>query len=387
MFPNIHKTIKKEKNRKPLIRKIVSWFRSVFFIVLIFQAISCVDSAAPEFDFLDGLVYIDGFASTSPEASFVNLNISGTDDFGNFTNKFIPDATVTFKNVATNEIVFLLEDSGVYVPPSGFVVATGDIWKLEITLPDGSTYESDPEKVLTPIPITSIDATYDAKLFYNEALNKFAPGHYVSVNIQDPDEEGNYYFWNFRSFENLRWCEWCENGVFREGKCLNRGNTNYSYRCDSDCWRIRYSEEIKVFSDEFTNGTTISDLRVANIPLFNKEDIVVELQQFSLSLPAYEYYKIINDLVDNSGNLNAPPPAALIGNMFNPTNVKERVLGRFTAAATSTASVFIDRTNIRDTQIDRIIPRITEMSGPTSADCGENRYRTGIEPAGWIEQN
>ena len=63
------------------------------------------------------------------------------------------------------------------------------------------------------------------------------------------------------------------------------------------------NENIKIFSDEFANGLQITGLPVADVLLYTKENIVIELQQFSLTPKAYDYYRILKDIVDNNGGL------------------------------------------------------------------------------------
>ena len=138
--------------------------------------------------------------------------------------------------------------------------------------------------------------------------------------------------------------------------------------------------------------------------LYTKNNILVEVQQFSIPPSTYEYYRVLKDLIDNNQGLNSPPPAALIGNMFNPNDDKEYVLGRFTAVAGSTKSIFIDRYDISESQIElnpvRQIEECVEVCPPeacapgytgppcyeiTRTTCEESRYRTAFAPEGWID--
>jgi len=167
-------------------------------------------------------------------------------------------------------------------------------------------------------------------------------------------------------------------------------------------WFLRTNENIKIFSDEFTNGTMINNLPVADVVLFSGENIVVQIQQFSLTASAYEFYRVLQDLVDNNASINAPPPAALVGNMFNPNDDTEFVLGRFTAAPSTTRNIFIDRRNIQEQPLDserfffeacnEVCPIINcpPINEPgcvevLMAPCEETRFKTGITPEGWID--
>ena len=127
---------------------------------------------------------------------------------------------------------------------------------------------------------------------------------------------------------------------------------------------------------------------------------MVEVQQYAITASAYKYYKVLKDIVDNSSSLNAPPPAALIGNMSNVGNRNEPVFGRFTGASTSIRSVFIDRTEIAEATIelaDFIIEEGCEVCPPgicpnttcrpvLVAPCEESRFRTTLIPSEWIDQ-
>lgn len=380
------------------LKRIILFVFSTFFI-------GCVDPIKPEINFIEGLVFIDAIISTEQEASFVTIKESA-EEFGANKNIFVEGASVLFINSTNYAEIILTQENEIYLPPVDFTVKAGEVWELLITLPDGRKYKSLPEIVLNPIEITSIKTTYNPELIYRDESGEYIPGHDISVNFDDPPNDENYYLWSFRSFEKIKLCKTCRDGIFRNGICvddppgLNGIRSHYDYFCSSNCWLIRHSEEIRIFSDEFSNGLSLSNISVANILLYTKENILVEIQQFSISLSAYKYYKVLKDIVADNGSLNAPPPAAFVGNIYNIDDDEEYVLGRFTTASTTTRSIFINRESITERPIEvairldlevceevcSLIECTTEAcSEVTIAPCVESRYRTGIEPEGWIE--
>ncbi len=388
----------------------VFYFKKSFIWLCLICCVSCVDPVEPVFEFREGVVYIEAFIATSEGASSVTISESVEMD-DNFKFEFVSGATVLYHNLNTQAIVPVIENELNYRPAPDFVAAEGESWELLVTLPDGRQYKSKPEVITSPVPIRDIRATFNPELDFRENLDAFIPGHLISVDIEDPGDTDNFYFWKFRSFENLEICESCTNQIYRDGKCVENEIKTITreyytdYLCENACWQIRYNENIKLFSDEFTNGRVLNRLPVADVFLYTKEDIVVELQQFSLSAKAYDYYRILKDIVDNNSGLNAPPPAALVGNMLNPDDPEELVLGRFTASATTTRSVFIDRTDIQQEAIDSrrnlsfefcalVCPPITCLPGYTGPPCpvirqiacSETSFQTAVEPQGWIEQ-
>lgn len=364
--------------------------KNTFWLIIIVQFLlsSCTDPVVPEFSFKEGLIYIDAYISTSQGTSYVGVYESNT-DFRLFRNIFQEGAQILFRNVNTNETITLIEYENAYAPPSNFIANIGETWEVEITLIDGRKYKSEPETISTPIEFNEPKAQYFKELEFNDNIDDFIPGHSISISFDDPAEIGNYYLWRFRSFERPQFCKICYDGLYRNGNCLqdpSLSNTYFTYTCETpDCFQIRYNENITIFSDEFVNGLTVNNIAVAKVPLYTKANILVEVEQLSISPSAYRYYKTIKDIVDNNSGFNAPPPSALIGNLVSLNSDDEYVLGRFTAAASSTKSVFIKRNTIVDNSIE--YPTISSFEqGPgaiTTAPCAESRYITGVVPEGW----
>ena len=357
----------------------------------------CVDPVTPEFEYREALIFVEGIASTEPGASFVSINESAI-EFGVYVVNFSEGATVSFENTDSGQLVTLSEFEGVYRPPSNFAVAPGEAWKLDITLSGGKRLESAPETVLQPVPIRDIEVVYDKELEFREIFGgKFVAGHELKVSFEDPINDENYYYWSYRTYENLDYCERCVGAIFRDGDCILDRNTTgfpyFDYTCESECWRIRYPESIAIFDDKFSNGKVIEHLSIGNLLLYTKENMVVEVQQFALTPAAYEYYKVLNDIVDNNSGLNSPPPAALVGNMSNPDDPEDFVFGRFTAAATSTSAIFVDRTLIPEEPLERKEVRLFEptLGSPfpppatITAPCEETKFRTAIRPEMWVD--
>ncbi|KQC30034.1 DUF4249 domain-containing protein [Flagellimonas eckloniae] len=372
--------------------------------------VGCTEPIRPEFDFKSGLVSVEGFVSTTLGGSSVTISQLNAFNVGtnSYENIFISGAEVSFINTDTGNEVGLTEDieAEVYLPPTDFLAKTGETWELSISLADGRQYKSFPETMEQSVPISAIAATYDPELTYNLGFDDFVPGHSIQVDFEDPPDSENYYFWNYRSFEPRIICKTCyEVKIYREGECVwaipperitpedVEAYPYWTYRCESDCWQIRYNQNISIFADEHTNGAAWSKLPVANVLLYNKRDILVELRQISLSAAAYQYYETLKDIVDDNGGFNSPPSAALVGNMFNPNNADEFVLGRFTAAPAEIARVFIKRSHITERSLILDVVKQEGQPPPPGllpeewvfyAPCPEeSRYNTSNKPEGW----
>lgn len=359
-------------------------------IVITFTLTTCTNPVTPEYQFIEGMIYIEGFVGTVEGSSYVTITKSDVAFY--YRNIFVSGANVFFVNEDSQERIQLSEDNSHYIPNANFKGQLGEKWYLEANLPNGTTYLSEIETINSSVPLKDLSVRYDKQLSFVEDYEKYVPGHEVAITFDDPADQTNYYYWRYKTYDKVQICKICYKGKFRNNECIDASTVDYyTYYCDSDCWQIDYGNEIQIFSDKFSNGSTTASLPIANVLLTRKTKILVEIQQFSLTPKAYEYYQTIKDLVDNNGGFNAPLPAALIGNMYNPDNPNEYVLGRFTASSAFTQTLMIDRTNIQESPIEnRIVPKpepLTTGPGPIydKAPCEESRNRTSIEPAGWIE--
>lgn len=373
--------------------------RLFLFVILasFFLITSCTDPVDPEFQYSNGLVYIDGFASNDPGSSYVQIYISDQ-VYGRNTITFQGGAQVRFIQSGNTEVVTLHETEDRYIPPADFAINSGESWYLDVVLQDGRHYISESESAVPVVPIGEVKVDYDPELVFVGDFNKNVPGHQISVSYNDPPEQENYYLWQYRSYERLLYCQLCYNyTVLRGGECFDPYPATvgppldpyYTYTCEEACWQIRYNDKIELFADTFSDGALVAEQPVADILLYQKRDILVNIQQYSVNREAYRYFKTLKDLVDNNSGFNAPLPAALLGNLSNPENTDEYVLGRFTVAAQSGTNVFIERLSLPEDQLELPTFANPEEYGSvpdpmeTTAPCQEGPYRTSVMPNGW----
>jgi hypothetical protein len=360
------------------------------FLMIIAASIpSCIELVDAEYSYQDNVIFIDAYALTEAGTSTVTISRSRWDDI-NYSIRLIPNAKVQLENIDTGlTIDFTTGTTGAYVCPPDFAVEEGEVWKLYIELEDGRKFESEPETVKATIPIDEIKSEYSTELVYNAAQEEFVPGHRISIDWQDPAGEENYYLWKYKTFEPLYVCKTCVKGIYRNGSCQppanNFGPEYFDYLCDPDCWQIKYEEKTIIFEDRLSDGAALKNKEIVLLPFYRRPDILIEVQQLSLNESGYNYFKIINDLVSASGGLNAPPAAPLLGNLFNPDDPSEIVLGQFTAAGVSSKFIFIDRSTIQENPFrpDDLIILEPCASCPQSYPCEESLTRTSIEPEGW----
>jgi len=379
--------------------KRVAFHNKITFIRLLLLGVlmhSCIDPVPPEFDYEDGLVIIDAIASTVPGTTYATVKKTVL-EFGIYKTEFMEGCKVSLKNSVTNEEISLIEGKESYLVSADFRVDEGTEWELKVTTPAGKTYKSLTEVVPKVVSIDAISDAYNKEMSFDESIGKFIPGHEIRIDFQEPVEETNFYYFQYRAYEKEIYCAVCNNGVLRFGECVSQidnplAKEYYTYLCDQTCWKISFNQEITLFDDAFTNGKNISNLLVGKIPLYTKQDVLVEILQLNITEEAHKYYKTIKDIVDNNSGFNAPLPSALIGNFYNPEDSEDPVLGRFTAAAGSSKSIFVKRGDIPQMTVGAFrVPQPELLGDPLpnpityETPCLEGRNQTKIKPLTWEE--
>lgn len=367
-----------------------------WILLSLFSLQSCIDPYPPEFEYIEGIYVIDGLASTVEGTTYITVRKTYL-EYDKYKASFVSGCKVFLKNTLTNEEVKLVEKGENYLPQETFKVVPGSSWKVEVYTPDGKLFVSDAEITPNPVKINQIEEIYNTQMIFDEGVNKYIPGHEIRISFDDPQQDQNFYYYQYRAYQKAQYCKICFDNVLRNGKCVNftpvrfRTRSYYTYACQTPCWDITYNEDVTVFNDEFTNGKTIDNLLVAKVPLYSKQKVLVEVLQLNITKEAYSYLKTLKDIVDNNSGFNAPLPSALIGNFYNNQNSDEPVLGRFTVASASYSSINISREKIAETAVDYFkSPQPEEYGDPLpppltyDAPCEENRNQTAIPPSEWI---
>ncbi|MGA0384052.1 MAG: DUF4249 family protein, partial [Flavobacteriaceae bacterium] len=206
-----------QPNQRPL-RKARSF---VLFLFLISIASSCVEAVAPEFDFQDDLIIIDALASTAAGTSYATVQQTSY-EFGLYRSKTISGCTVTLVNADTQERESLFESEGSYISDPSFKVKTKSRWYIEVQLPNGQTFKSSVETTPEEVQIQAIKDNFNLEMIYDEGSEDYTSGHEIRIDFNDPADQRNFFFYQYRAYEQELYCKLCEYGVYRNGECLSQ---------------------------------------------------------------------------------------------------------------------------------------------------------------------
>ncbi len=345
--------------------------RAFLLLSLLVTVIACVTEYQPETIRIAPVLVVEGQITDAPGPYTVRLTRTG--DFSNKgINLLETGAVVGIEDNAGNRETLREQSPGVYqTRANGMQGVAGRRYKLTIQTRNGQRYESDAETLTAAPPILNV---------YSEYKRERLPGTQVQqetwdvyLDTKDPETAGNFYRWEWTHYEAINICQKTE-----------RANGTFSgLYCCTPCWDInRCYNCINVNSDVNFNGNNLSRQYIATVPYTSKLPYYIEIQQQSISRGAYQFWKSVRGLVNNTGGLFDPAPASVQGNIRNLTNTAEPVYGYFGATGLSERAVYVDRSNA--TGIPTISPPVEVPVLAPCFPCENSIYRTPNKPRFWV---
>jgi hypothetical protein len=328
-------------------------FHILVFIGLAVLSRSCIEPFTPEIPDYENILVVDGMITDELKPNLVKISRSFS--YGEYNPEPEMGALVSVMDDAGgNFYLEELEPGHYYTDEDEFAGEPGRAYQLHFTLSDGKEYVSDYVILKKAPPVESLEAYYTQKETADP--DHFIDGVQVYLNTSDPQNQTRYYRW-----------EWEETWEYTVPMRIPDANI---YRC----WRSDLSRTILVAN----TGQLTSD-RIIDFPVHfisaesNRLRILYSIlvKQYALSQPAYDFWKMHEDQGENAGTLFDPIPTEIPGNIYNPDDPEEPVLGFFEASGTSSMRIFISPDLL---PADVVIPtdfeycRFQVMANPSEAD-------------------
>lgn len=351
-------------------------------LVLLFSA--CLEPTEPAFQLEESFYLVEGRIVAGQGDGEIRIRESA---FTEVSKQFIAVEGATVRSTADNGASIAWEQTpgvrGAYRLPETAIVQPGEIWRLNVLLPDGTSIESEPEIVPLPVAITGLDVVFEQNAVFDPGRNRFIPRSELFISYNDPAGEENFYAYEYRYWEREIFCASCSFGRWQNGACVDDPSVipRFDYYCEgAECYRMTAGTELIYRTDEFTDGGFVTGALIGGIPFLGYGELLVESSLVSVTRAGYDYGKVIEDLTSGNAGLNATTPAALDGNVRNLDPDGRTVLGFFGAAARSSVRAFVDRTQETGVPI-----RTNGIFYPHPIDrvpC-DGPGRTAERPEGW----
>ena len=353
----------------------MTWFRSFLYLLLPLLVLSCVTEFQPETVSLPPSLVVEGQITDQPGPYTVRL--TRTADYSyKAINLLETGATVSIEDdLGNRETLREQAPGGVYQTRTGGLQGVaGRTYKLTIQTKAGTRYESTSETMTAAPPILKIYSEYRNEAVPNTAVRK--QGWDVYIDTKDPDTPGNYYRWDWTHYEAISVCQ----------KTLLRSGTSYTgIYCCTPCWDItRCYSCINVNSDANINGQAISRQLILRAPYTSLAPYYVEIEQQALSKGAYEFWKSVRGLVNNTGGLFDAAPQTVRGNIRSTTDPNALVYGYFGATGVSRMPFYVDRSQGQGVPEMDLPVNVPFPTNPACVVCENSLYRTPNKPRWWV---
>lgn len=347
------------------------------WIVLLLSGLpcSCVDEIAlPVSEEGQGKLVVEGRAvKGSPSRVFVRLSRTAELSVHGVPT-FVEDGDVRLQNRTGQNIALAHQNRGYYTaeltPDSPMDLQTGQSYQLQISLPDGSRYQSAWELLAEVPELDSISFSEVNKRILNDAGNivtipfvqyqittSLVPAGHTTPSPLLWEAEGVFRLYESPTLLNPRICYITEP--------VGNGRTKVLSELSNDqVALIRYPILEREIDWHFATGYFLT------------------LYQYSLSRDAAQYWSQVGQIIQRDGGLYEKPPGSIAGNISNADNPGEQVLGYFFASAVDTSRLLITPDELSVTFTSYCHPDYGD-GGDVCFDCLQWPRSTLERPSYW----
>ena len=302
---------------------------NLIFMLCCFLIVGCIEPYDFDVSDVDNTIIVD--AELSDSLSFQQIKLSYQNRLDDQRFNGVPNAKVFVEDDLNNSIQFIEIEPGIYEAFFG-----GDRerkYKLNIDIENGGSITSDFQGIPPPIQIDSVDFEELQESFVNEdgknrTINVVKAFGNVSINNNEED-----LFLRFGNIETVF--------LFRERKTVTFPPPKSCFVYNKDV-----VPEIEVFEVKAGSQNVNVKAELFTKPIDWEFGTVfsVRAELISMNEDYYEYWKEIEEVYTQDGNINNPPPARVRTNLQ--VENRPQVVGFFSMTSKSSDVVFIRRSDL-----------------------------------------
>lgn len=276
-----------------------------------------------------GSLIVDGLITNEPGPHVIQLTM--TREF-NTSPDYDAVEGADVRVISEDGVEIKLNDTfkGVYETPEAFIGKVGTAYQLKVRLNSGAEYYSDFE-TLSDVPV--IDSIYYENV-QKEVLSEedvlFEETRVgIFIDYCDDEQVSNYYRWRYLETYEIY-------APKNNAEEVSVRGCSYT-QIVSNCWVDDYDSDFLAIQNDFLmNGQDIIKQEIFSAIIDRKFAIgySVEIQQYSLTQQAYEYWEAIENQLENNGTIFETNNYQIRGNIHS-SEENELVLGYFEASAVS----------------------------------------------------
>lgn len=339
-------------------RKVTKLFRWIWPYVLL---TACVERIYFEIPPAQDQLVIEGSITTDLGPYEVKISTALNLDADSTAQSPVSGAQVTLFDDQGNVEDLVATDAGVYRTTGIIRGEVGRSYSIRVTLADGNVFESEPDMLYPVGEVTEIHHEFEARTVEKPYGTVAANVFNIYVDADAGLREENYVRWKFNgTYKVVTYPElymrhvppyrpwkdpWpCSGYILVGGPEGSGGILLQVDTCECcTCW-VRQNESIPQVSDnQLVKGNSFKRVKVGEVPITNAtfhEKYLVEVEQYSLSRGAFEFFQLVKDQKVNAASLFQPPLGEFRGNI-KAVNNTQAVVGIFWASAVARKSIYL----------------------------------------------
>lgn len=314
----------------------VSKYIKIYILFFILFS-GCIEPFSPEIDESEEQIVIEGQITDKEGDHYVR--ITHTAIYSDPEKKPVTDCHVEVIDNYGNTFEFYESEPGVYKQwlPDDFL-NTGTSYKLIVRTPEGTEYESDFNELLYSSP--PIDSVY-YEIESREGSDPANPLHGLQfyLDFSAPLDAGRNYRWELE--ETWEYKATYRIQYYYDGTAIIPFDEPFSLM---HCWKTQAVPELFTSTTKNSNSNSIIKFPlhyVANTGNKLKIKYSLLVKQYALSDAAFKYWHMVQEQSQERGGLYESQPANLSGNIYNPNDPDEEVLGYFEVSSVTEKRIFV----------------------------------------------
>jgi hypothetical protein len=346
--------------------------KSVLFIIIVLAlGNSCVEKIGFSSSIADSQLVVDG--QISDKSGPYTIKLSRTINALDFTTTRAVSASkvVISDNLGNSETLTEVYAGTFQTNPNGIRGVMEREYVLRVETRDGNIYESSPEKIT---PAGSVDSIYYEFEKYQPLSGSPRYQFRVFINSTGESLGNNLYRWKFTGTYKVETHPELRTQSAGQGRIPDpppcSGYTKSLEQigpCECCvCWVNLINTTPKVSNHKLVSGEKFNNIEVGLVPVeywtfFEK--VQIEVEQISLSVSAFNFWKTVSDQKEGSSSLFQPSIGKAVSNISLKSG-KGEVQGLFSAHSSSKKIIFL---GIKDIPIGPSV--IPDAPPPVAESC------------------
>lgn len=259
-------------------------------------------------------------------------------------------ASVHITDDQNNLYLFYEAEPGKYRSREPFQAVSNRRYQLEISTPDGELYLSD--------PTTLAESSEMDDLYVRRTTFRGEDGLALQVDNRNAAEDARYFRYKFEETYKIT-SRFSHNYdlVYIDGQFVEVRKTKE----ETICYNTVVSNDIILAATTSLQENSLQGFLVRFIdsddPITSRRYSIL-VKQYALSPEAFAYYETLKKLSGQDNVFSQSQPGFVAGNVYNPANPQEKVVGMFNVSSLSTERIFFNYGDFYGPDDDR--PYFTE---------------------------